>query len=263
MTRLRAASLNVNGGETVAGAERPVKEVIAQLANDDYDVLLLQEFPERLLAQLCDSLPGWAVRSWMLSEAERSNEGSVGLVTICRYDVRRTQRVAFPNPDLAVRLPDDRICRSHDKGALVVTLDIAHLPDPVQVANVHALPFHRFGVAEDSDQVEAVWSAFGRCLSTVISLGHPNVVIGGDFNSCTRQAVNGVLGQWGLNPLFSTTPTRPGGRTTDDIYVYSRKGRTSQLGQPQDVGSDHLQIAVELTLARSKAFATSSSRRRT
>lgn len=260
MTRLRAASLNVNGGDGVSAAERPVKEVIAQLSRGRYDVALFQEFPETLLPSLCDSLRGWSIRSWMLSDLSSGDDGSMGLVTVTRRTIRHTQRVPFPNPGLEMEGSEDQVYRSHDKGALVLTLEVPGWSDYVRVANLHALPFHRFGLAEDSREAADVWQTFDQRLREAISPDDPYVLIGGDFNSSKRRLVNGVLDRWHLTPVFPATPTRALGRTTDDFYVHVDGGRASKLGEPQHLGSDHLQIAVELESASSNMLAMSSRR---
>jgi hypothetical protein len=250
---LSVMSLNVNGSKDPAGALHRLRLVAARSAQADARILLLQEVPASLGAQLGEIFPGMEPTTWANEVTEGEPPQPMGLVTLTNLSVQEPGRVSFRNPELTSTRGGTTLA-SHDKGALLTTLIADPSGPEIIVVNLHALPFYLFDVPDDGDLVGSIWKAFGAEL--VLELDRPvapapatPVLVGGDFNLSDRSAVETALAGLDLRSTFCHVATRPSGGRTDDVYV-STEAVTSDASV-EDVGSDHYLLRLELELALS------------
>jgi endonuclease/exonuclease/phosphatase family metal-dependent hydrolase len=239
--RFMVACLNVNGTGGVdefigSGRAQAIAETIAA---GDPDLVALQEFPFTE-----DPRPGSPIEvfSRVLGLPHHEEFGlletcppeRVGLATFSRFEVVKDVRVEFPAPDQARAVADEgqHTPALHRKGTLVCAIQ-----DPVELvlANVHGIPFHRFGIKAD-ETIVGYWEEAGGLLNqTGFELP---LLIAGDFNAEDRSGVGRGFGE-DLEDLFAGRGTRHDGRQSDSMLVASLRALDSSVVAMSPIHTDH------------------------
>ncbi len=239
-------SLNLAGGMGLAELDERFAHLVASIRSASLDILLVQELPHggsltrhpaKRLARATSLLE---YETFMLSPVS-SLEGSesMGVGIFSRFPISNVERSFFRNPNL-VGLLRGREINMHDKGMIsaCVRVDGAALA----VCNLHSFPFRLFS-GQSAREVDALWQEVAEILICRVPSGSA-CIVGGDFNSEDRSNLIGRLPGYGFRSAFTGRPTRPNGRSDDDLLISRGLVETKSMIVP--VASDHHLVAVEV-----------------
>lgn len=236
---------NLNGSRRGVASLPQLHQVCDLLDAQAESVIMLQEVVLPVATSLAERFPGRGIETTMLSPTESDPGMAMGLATVSTLPVLGTQSIQFSNPRLESRQPDGRRWGSHDKGALL-TRHKAPDGSELTAVNVHALPFRRFDVEDTSQLVLQTWQGFFDALDAALAPTESALFVAGDFNLDDRSALDAFIEPRDLSPQFEGRPTRPSGRSTDDLYA---RGAVRLLrSRTVDIGSDHFALVAHLEL---------------
>lgn len=213
---IRAGTWNIHEGIPVSGPG-PVSahELIDQLSESPVDVLALQEVPfddtghSPLLRAIEAHSALRHVSGFPLSQASYHQGFRSGVAIVSRLPHSVESRLLLPNPRL--RFPNgSKLWESWDKGMIVATINMTGVP--IWVASIHCCPFHKFGRHASDEEFTYIW----RKLADAIDQIPGPVIIGGDFNTDSRDPLTRELNQISLSSIFSGMDTHDG-KSVDDI----------------------------------------------
>nr|MDT0662265.1 endonuclease/exonuclease/phosphatase family protein [Micromonospora sp. DSM 115978] len=193
---LRIATWNILGRRNYATNETAqVGAVEEVLREHPVDVLCLQEihfYGEGVDAQLLHELRAAGLGHFVglpLSESHLDTSARLGVGVASRDPIRERDVFMLTNPGVRALVRGEEWIL-HNKGMLGCTLNAADGRE-IQIYSLHLFPFFEFGVKEDDDRVDRMWSEFWAYAD---HRGEDStLVLAGDFNHQQRES---AAGRW-------------------------------------------------------------------
>lgn len=215
---------NVHGGVSETGVGIDLASTIGSLTPD---LVALQEFPmsnEDELRKVAEGLNLEYFAQWHIEPSD-----GTGLALLSRWPMRTIRRVSAAPPTRA-NLRENANIKAHKKGAL--TAEIGRAAEPLLFASVHLFPFHLLDMPETNQRAHSIWADLSTRIAARSALP---LVIAGDFNGPVSLRTSRRAG--GLTSCLGDVPTRPDGRSHDDVLVSS--GWVAVEGGTRASLSDH------------------------
>lgn len=208
--RLVVGSWNVHGGVSTVGAQIDIAKV---LTIGEFDLIALQEIPhlrgEGLVQEIAESLGLGFFHYWGVG----SDDGT-GVALISRWPIASAWGVQASDPAIPVTDKNSHLT-IHRKGAIKALID--HGCVQFSFVSLHLLPFHIFGISEDSQEARQIWSDLSRDL---VGDGSLPFIIAGDFNGPSDFRIRTkALARAEAQSALIDQVTRDDGRSHDDIVV--------------------------------------------
>ncbi|MFJ8155141.1 endonuclease/exonuclease/phosphatase family protein [Streptomyces sp. NPDC094468] len=152
--------------------------------------------------------------SFPTSQSHMAENAYLALGIISRFPIQNAVYKKFPNPGLETTGPNGECWKLHDKGYVMVQLDLGGRT--LGLVNGHCFPLHHFGASPIEPGFAQIWDMLTADLLAVVDTGPAVATV--DLNYARAKDLMGEALRPGYYfSAFEGTPTTPKGVQQDHI----------------------------------------------